>query len=80
MAQTKDNMFSFEVNKDATKDQISQDIKKLFNVDAVSVNTVMLPGKKRRVIGTRKYSKMSMSKKAIVKLKEGQKIELFSKE
>jgi large subunit ribosomal protein L23 len=72
------NMYEFEVTNEATKDGIAQEAKRLFNVDVLSVNTILLPGKKRRIIGTRRYSKGTKMKKAIVKVKAGQKIDLFT--
>jgi large subunit ribosomal protein L23 len=75
-----ENKYVFEVNMKSTKGSVAMELKKLFGVDAVSVRTVVLPGKVRRIIGTRKFSKSPKWKKAIVKIKEGQKIELFPKD
>lgn len=72
-----ENVYTFEVNRLATKNQIKEAIEKLFNVSVVAVNTVMsqrvlkATGKKRLKVMTAK------TKKALVKLKEGQSIALF---
>ena len=68
------NTITFVVAKSANKIQIHQAIKELFNVDAVSINTTNVRPKKKRV---GKYSGfVSGYKKAIVKIKEGQDIDL----
>ena len=73
-------VYVFEVNMEATKASVAKELKRLFNVDATDVNVSILPGKPKRVIGTRKMIKTEKRKKAVVKLKEGQKIELFPKD
>lgn len=73
-------VYVFEVNMAATKDSVSTELKRLFNVDSVDVNVSILPGKPKRVMGTRNSIKTAKWKKAVVKLKEGQKIELFPKD
>jgi large subunit ribosomal protein L23 len=73
-------VYSFKVNIKATKYSIAKEVKRIYGVDAVSVNTTVTPGKKRRIIGTRMTVKTPRWKKAAVKVKEGQKIELFPKE
>ena len=68
------NTMTFVVAKGTNKIQIRQAIKKLFNVDAVSINTVNVRPKKKRV---GKYSGfVSGYKKAVVKIAEGQDIDL----
>lgn len=73
---TEAGQYSFVVHQTANKDEIAQEIKRLYKVDPISVNTITTPGKTKtrgRVIGRR-----SETKKAIVKLKPGQKISEFS--
>ncbi len=70
--------FSFRVKLTASKGAIASEVKKVFGVDVVSVRTLILPGKPKRVPGKREFAKLASWKKAIVKLKEGQKINLFS--
>ena len=80
VVQAEAGKYVFITRTNATKKEIAKDVHALFNVDVVSVRTILLPGKKRRIIGTRKYTKGTKVKKAIVQVKEGQKIELFPKE
>lgn len=68
------NTISFVVAKKANKIEIGQAIKELFNVDPISINTVNVRPKKKRV---GKYSGFkSAYKKAFVKLEKGQDIDL----
>jgi large subunit ribosomal protein L23 len=66
--------YVFVVKPSATKGEVKKAVKELYRVDATAVNIVNLPGKTRRYRGL--PSKRSGSKKAIVTLKEGQKIDL----
>jgi large subunit ribosomal protein L23 len=72
---SKQNKYVFEVASDSTKLQIRQAVQKLFNVKVLSVNTMMVKGKKKRTGRFAGYR--SDWKKAIVKLAEGQKIDKF---
>ena len=74
------NRYVFEVALSAKKETIENEIKRIYGVDVIDINTVILPGKKRRVLKTRRFSKSSNRKKAIVKLKDGQTIDVFPKE
>lgn len=67
--------YFFEVNKTATKDTIKQAVESLFGVKVQRVNTLMVHGKVKTV-GKFK-TKRSNWKKAMVYLKDGQKIALF---
>ena len=67
--------YAFEVHPTATKGQIRQAIQDLFKVNVTDVWTSNVRGKARRVgksVGTRPNWK-----KAIVKLREGDTIEIF---
>lgn len=73
------NVYTFKVNKKASKGLISQEIERLFGVDVIEVKTTVMPGKRRRI---RNYSrptfiKTDSWKKAMVTIKSGQKIDLF---
>lgn len=69
------NKYSFEVAPDANKPMIQKAVETLFNVDVVAVNTSNVHGKMRRV---RRSQGMTKNwKKAVVTLKEGQRIDLF---
>ena len=75
-----ENRYMFKVDLNATKGAVSNRIHELFNVDVIKVRTAVLPGKPKRVLKTRKFTKTNKWKKAIVEIKEGQKIDLFPKE
>ncbi|MBQ6757709.1 MAG: 50S ribosomal protein L23 [Selenomonadaceae bacterium] len=70
-----DNKFVFVVDKRANKIQIAQAVKEIFNVTVEAVNTMNVKGKTKS--RGRTMGKTSSYKKAIVKLAEGQTIELF---
>ena len=72
------NVITFSVDVRANKTQIKQAIEKIFNVKVENVNTVNVKPKKKRV--GRYVGKTSAVHKAIVKIKEGQTIELFGSE
>lgn len=67
------NVYVFKVNKKANKTQIKNEIEKLFGVKVLSVNTMNVVQKKRRV--GRYTGLTSAYKKAYVKLAEGSSIE-----
>jgi len=67
--------YVFEVSKLANKSEIKKAIEKLFKVKVEKVRIVNLPAKPRRF--GRVFGKKKGIKKALVKLKEGQKIEIF---
>ena len=69
------NKYVFEVAKKARKEEIERAIENIFEVKVTSVNTVSIPRKARmrgRTPGFR-----SGRKKALVTLKEGDRIEFF---
>ena len=67
--------YVFEVADGANKNQIKQAVEKAFKVDVTAVNVITVPGKTRRV--GRRQTLTSPSKKAVITLKPGDKIELF---
>lgn len=71
-------IYTFIVNKKSGKKQIENEVNKLFKVDAVSVNIVNIPGKVKRA--GKKYGKRSDTKKALIRVKPGQKISIFEVE
>lgn len=68
-----ENVIVFKVDKKANKVQIKQAIEKKFNVKVEKITTLNTKAKKRRV--GRYTGTTSPYKKAMVKLKEGSKIE-----
>lgn len=72
---TRNNAYSFEVNKLATKEDIRSAVEKLFDVKVVKVATQNRKGKYRR---TRfRMGKTASWKKAIVTLGEDHRIDFF---
>ncbi|MFL6585014.1 MAG: 50S ribosomal protein L23 [Chthoniobacterales bacterium] len=69
------NKYVFRVSPRANKIQIKQAVEKLFNKKVVSVNTCNYAGKKKRERRA-DYGRKAHWKKAIVTLKEGDKIDL----
>ena len=69
------NKYVFEVLRTATKPQIKVAVEKLFGVSVVSVNTMIVKGKKKRMGRFAGYR--PDWKKAIVKIQEGQSIARF---
>lgn len=69
--------YTFEVSPKATKEEIAQAVKEVFNVDAIGVKTLVVKGRTKRALKTRKTIKATPWKKAIIKIKSGQKIDLF---
>lgn len=73
--QEEGNWLAFRVNPGANKIQIKKAIEKIFNVTVLQVNTVNVRGKSRRFGRTMGVSKNW--KKAMLRLKDGDKIEMF---
>jgi len=71
----KQNSYIFEVNMDSDKGQIKTAVEKLFDVKVTGVNTMVMQGKMKKV-GGRFTGRRSTWKKAVVTLKEGNKIQL----
>ena len=67
--------YVFAVDKRANKIQVAQAVAEIFNVKVVSVNTMNVTGKKKRV--GRNVGRRPSYKKAIVKLAAGESIEFF---
>ncbi|MBI4249524.1 MAG: 50S ribosomal protein L23 [Elusimicrobia bacterium RIFCSPLOWO2_12_FULL_59_9] len=70
------NQYVFRVHADATRNQIKQAVETLFKVEVEKVRTATMPGKMRRL--GRFVGKRSDWKKAFVRVKSGQKIDLAS--
>lgn len=71
-----ENCYTFEVAKEANKVEIAQAIEAIFEVNVIKVNTLNVKAKPKRV--RYKIGKTRTWKKAMVTLKEGDIIELFS--
>jgi len=74
------NQFGFIVAKRANKIQIKAAVESLYSVNVLDVNTMVYAGK-RKFRGTRRgyvQGRTNAFKKAIVTLKEGDKIDFYS--
>lgn len=69
------NKYTFEVHRSANKIQVRQAVEQIFKVKVLKVNTMNVPGKKKRMGAF--VGKTRSWKKAIVSLPEGQRIEFF---
>jgi large subunit ribosomal protein L23 len=67
--------YTFLVHPEANKTQIKIAVEKVFNVKVTSVNTINRPGKRKR---TRQgFGKRNDTKRAVVSLAAGDRIDLF---
>ncbi len=73
-SQLEDNKYLFSVKKDANKIQIKRAVEAIYKVKVTQVNTQVMPGKLKRV--RYQMGKTPDWKKAVVTLKQGQKIEI----
>jgi large subunit ribosomal protein L23 len=74
------NQFGFIVAKRANKIQIKEAVESLYSVHVLDVNTMVYAGK-RKFRGTRRgyvQGRTNAFKKAIITLKEGEKIDFYS--
>ena len=69
------NQYTFEVDHRAAKPDIKAAVEKMFDVKVVGISTMNPPRRTRRM--GRFTGKRSQVKKAVVRLAEGNKIELF---
>jgi large subunit ribosomal protein L23 len=79
VVQTATSQYSFQVSPDATKHHIRTAIEGLFKVKVLRVNTVSVHGKRKRDMRKRTAKPTVQRpdwKKAVVTLREGDKIEL----
>jgi large subunit ribosomal protein L23 len=69
------NQYSFKVNKKANKIEIKEAVERLFKVKVREVRTVTIRGKVKRL--GRWFGKRPDWKKAVVTVKEGDRIDFF---
>lgn len=69
--------YAFVVASSANKHEIRKAIETAFGVTVIDVHTAINPGEIKRVGKYRREIKATPTKKAIVKLKAGEKIDLF---
>lgn len=71
------NVYTFEVAPNANKIQIKHAVEQIFGVSVTNVNTLNRQGKRKRNRRTGTWGKRPDSKRAIVSLAPGDKIEIF---
>ncbi|MEK7658705.1 MAG: 50S ribosomal protein L23 [Patescibacteria group bacterium] len=69
------NQYTFKTLAGANKTEIKKTVEGIYGVDVLSVNIIKIPAKKRRIGKTKGFKSGHI--KAIVKIKEGQVIEIF---
>jgi len=76
----KASRYGFVVNRKANKIQVKQAVESMYGVSVASVNTMVIPGKKRSRNTKSKFivGRTSAYKKAIVTLADGNSIDFFS--
>lgn len=72
------NAYTFMVHPEANKTEIKQAVESIWNVKVLSVNTINRKGKNKRFRFT--TGKRPDTKRAIVKLAEGDSIEIFEQQ
>ena len=70
-----ENKYMFKVHPSANKIEIKKAVEEIFNVSVANVNTMRYQGKRKRE-RTVRFGKRSDWKRAVVTLKEGDKIDL----
>lgn len=73
----KENKYTFKVSPSVNRMEVANAIAEKFDVTVESVNISNVRGKKVRFGKTRKEGSRSNWKKAVIKLAEGDKIEIF---
>ncbi len=73
---TKKDQYVFDVHPRANKPEIKKAIESFYGVDVLSVNMIKIPAKAKRM--GRNISFRKGCKKAVVTIKKGQKIEVFT--
>jgi large subunit ribosomal protein L23 len=71
------NVYTFVVRPDANKTQIRQAVEEIFKVSVVNVNTLNRKGKRKRNRRSFTYGQRPNTKRAIVTLAPGSRIDLF---
>jgi|SRR3989344_1348862 len=71
----KKNNYTFKVAASANKPEIKKAVEGIYGVDVLRVNVIKIPKKKRRIGRTEGFKKGFS--KAVVQIKEGQKIEIL---
>lgn len=71
------HQYSFEVDKNATKDSIAKVVADKFNVKVINVKTINVKSERKMQRRARKFYKSKGFKKAMVQIAKNQKIAIF---
>ena len=71
-----DGVYAFEVRREASKPEIARAVEEAFKVKVTAVRTMNRTGKRKR-LRTAAYGRTPDWKKAVVTLKEGQRIDVL---
>ncbi len=71
------NVYTFKVHPDASKPEIHDAVAAIFGVKVLKVNTLNRKGKLRRARRSNRFGKRPDTKRALVTLAPGERIELF---
>ena len=72
-----ENVYTFIIHPDASKIEVRQAVEKIFDVKVLKVNTLNRAGKRRRNRRAPTFGSTSGTKRAMVTLAKGDKIDLF---
>jgi len=70
-------VYTFVVHPEANKIEVRQAVEAIFNVRVIKVNTLNRPGKRKRNRRSFTYGKKPDTKRAVVTLAAGDRIDLF---
>ena len=70
-------VYTFVVHPEANKIEVRQAVEAIFNVRVLKVNTLNRPGKRKRNRRSFTFGKKSDTKRAVVTLHAGDRIDLF---
>ncbi len=77
---SKQNFYTFLVDRKARKPDVAQAVRELFKVDVLSVKLMTIKPQTKQQRTRKGYFKVGAMKKAVVSVKAGQKIDLFDVE
>lgn len=72
-----ENVYTFVVHPEANKVEIRHAVEAIFGVEVISVNTLNRKGKRKRNRRTGHWNRLPDQKRAVVRIAEGDRIDLF---
>src|SRR5713226_942454 len=77
MELSRDGLYTFEVPLNSTKQMIAKIVAEKFKVEVIGVRTINIKGKRKLQRSRKGYFNEKDLKKALVRIKKGQKIAMF---